>query len=376
MTAGPLRVCVYGLHTAEALHGKRLKGGAELQAVLVALGLAEGGCDVTLVDPEGEETLPPAPNFRVVTIPGWNEGPHGLRLFTRRLPRLLRTLMETRAEIYYCRGFTFLYLVPYIAARRTGARFVLAAASDTDLLGFRARYRKSYKGKSSAWVWLSTILPNEFVHWYLLRKADAILIQHDGQALDAGKRPRKVVRLNNLLDHRVASVRTIPRGRNVVVVGTLSLAKGITGLVPVVAQLPGVTFEFIGEAVDGEGQRAQEALSRMENVILRGPLDRAGTLERIAAAKALLNVSPREGFPNTFLEAWALETPVIALHVDPGGLLTTEQMGYCCHGDVAVMRDLLVRERYPLDTARTKAAVLERFSGRHVVEVFHALTST
>jgi glycosyltransferase involved in cell wall biosynthesis len=161
--------------------------------------------------------------------------------------------------------------------------------------------------------------------------------------------------------------------KNVVIVGRLSKIKGLWNLVPIIQELKTVNFEFVGDVRDSEGEAVKLELMKCCNVIFRGALDRKNTLQTIGAGKALLNTSPREGFPNTFIEAWALGTPVISLTVDPGGLLTSQHLGYVCNGDANKLKGLLLQDTYDLDTARIRQYVEDHFSMTYVAEEFERI---
>ena len=88
----------------------------------------------------------------------------------------------------------------------------------------------------------------------------------------------------------------------------------------------------------------------------------------IAGARALLNTSVAEGFPNAFLEAWALGTPVISLFVDPANLIRTHRLGYVCDGNMDMLLDLLQREKYDLPFDEIKQYVLQHYSSENAIQ--------
>ena len=76
----------------------------------------------------------------------------------------------------------------------------------------------------------------------------------------------------------------------------------------------------------------------MENVVVKGRQDHNETMRLIANAKALINTSYYEGFPNIFLEAWGSGVPVISLKVNPGNVFNEHKLGICCEGNLDMMK--------------------------------------
>jgi hypothetical protein len=141
----------------------------------------------------------------------------------------------------------------------------------------------------------------------------------------------------------------------------------------VIARLEDTTFELVGEATDMEGAEIVSMLRALPNVVLHGQLERRATIERIASARALLNASPLEGFPNTFIEAWALRTPVISLSVDPEGLIRENRLGYVCDGDLDALERLLSRDSYELDLDRIREYAIRNHSSEHAWRILSTI---
>jgi len=88
-------------------------------------------------------------------------------------------------------------------------------------------------------------------------------------------------------------------------------------------------FVYVGRPGNNRQNTALEGKNdNSGNVEYLGELSYEETNELIAQASVLVNTSVSEGFPNTFIQAWLRETPVVSLDVDPDNLLETEGIGY------------------------------------------------
>jgi glycosyltransferase involved in cell wall biosynthesis len=76
-----------------------------------------------------------------------------------------------------------------------------------------------------------------------------------------------------------------------------------------------------------EYARTQEEASRIPSIRFLGMVSRDALEEWYRNTPLLLNTSVREGFPNTFLEAWAQGTAVLSLNVDPDGVIGRYGLG-------------------------------------------------
>jgi len=70
-------------------------------------------------------------------------------------------------------------------------------------------------------------------------------------------------------------------------------------------------------------------LKELPNVKFSGYIKRADMNNFLSEAYALLNTSHFEGFSNTFLEAWAVGTPVIStIYVNPDNIINEKSLGF------------------------------------------------
>jgi glycosyltransferase involved in cell wall biosynthesis len=285
------------------------------------------------------------------------------------LPQLYLLLKKQKADIYYCRMRDFRNILAFWAARKTKSKFILAMASDLDALGFRMSLKYSYLpyiGNIGGLWWIFNGLLNEIVHPWLLRKADLVLTQHEGQKNILQEKNIKSMVFLNIFDMTGLPVVSDPSHKDFIYVGELNKIKGFSDFFEIVKKAPFHSFKVVGQPQDRTGHLYYEKLKSYKNVYLLGRLSHSDTLWQIANSKALISTSPMEGFPNIFIEAWACGIPVFSLYVDPGSVIENEELGVVGHGNI----DRLLSE---MDNYRNTDEFTER--AKTYVEHNHVLNT-
>lgn len=322
-----MKICFWG-NIAGALKGKT-DGGGELQQALVAKALALAGHEVIIIDFQVCKDFTTSEGIKIIAIKGWNNGIRIIRTFTHRLPQLYDILKAQKADVYYCRIRDFRHIIAYWAARKVKAKFILGLASDLDVMSFRQRYKHNFF--STLWGGVNGILI-EIVYPYLLRNADLVLVQHEGQRDILLKKHIKSQILKNLFVLQEVPQITNNPNEEFVYVGSLNKRKGFNTFFEIVKKASKFSFKIIGQPTDRTSLKHYHELKLFSNVVLLGRLNHSNTINQIANSKALISTSPMEGFPNIFIEAWACGVPVISLYVDPGDVIKNEKLGGICSG--------------------------------------------
>jgi hypothetical protein len=138
-----MKFCFWG-NIAAAIKGTTI-GGGELQMALLAKSLAKEGHQVIIIDPFSNESFTTQEGIEIQHVSAWNKGLPILRIFWYRIPALYRLFVKQKADYYYVRMRSYFNLPSYMAARKTKAKFLLALASDIDLLSLKNKYKYGYK---------------------------------------------------------------------------------------------------------------------------------------------------------------------------------------------------------------------------------------
>ncbi len=354
-----MKFCTWG-NIASAIEGKPV-GGGELQIAMLCKVLARSGHEVVLVDFNVEKDYVTKDGIKVVKVRGWDDGVRFIRFFTHRLPMLYRCLKEQEADIYYCQIRDYTHVLAYWAARRSKGRFVLQLASDLDALSLKMRMKYDYLTNLDGGLWWFVKVPlNEIIFPQLVRKADLMLVQHEGQKEALARKGINSVIFYNLIDMTGLNINPDADRKSYCYVGSLDKRKGFPQFYELARMTPSVQFKVIGKPRDKTGEKFYKKIGSLKNVELFGKLSHSEAIDHISKSRGLVSTSPMEGFPNIFVEAWACGIPVYSLYFDPGSTIEKQKIGFNARGNIdELARLLMADEEQPGLKERAREYVLK-----------------
>jgi glycosyltransferase involved in cell wall biosynthesis len=271
---------------------------------------------------------------------------------------LYRALQEIRPWAIYQRvacGFTG---VCAYYARKNRAKLVWHVAHDSDVTP-----KASLDGRNP----VRRFLEKRSVE-YGIRRATCIVTQTTDQAelLERNYQRKPDAIIPNF--HPLPS-ETIDKSGQCIVAWVASIKpwkrpEAFLSLADTLRDLQGVRFIMIGANATGAGEQPwAHALTRRirdtPNVEYLGARSQAQVNQLLARSHVFVNTSRYEGFPNTFIQAWMREVPVVSLHVDPDRLLEKHAIGIFCGDDETRLAEA-VRRLISDSVLRSRYAVMAR----------------
>jgi glycosyltransferase involved in cell wall biosynthesis len=133
-----------------------------------------------------------------------------------------------------------------------------------------------------------------------------------------------------------------------------------------------VRFIVVGaKSADRDWDRAlMRGIESTPNLEYIGPRTQSEVNQLLARAHLLVNTSLAEGFPNTFIQAWMREVPVVTLQIDPDGVMAGKAIGICAGSEEGLAQAVRMFASNAMQRAeyghRAREHAMQRHSLRNV----------
>ena len=305
-------------------------GGAEIQAWMIAQGLAKRGWEVAYISEthQGQINGTQKNGVRLYSLPPQPQNFSFLNYFVLR-----RVISSIKAKVYYQRvvdGYTGLVVQ---IAKRQNAVSVWASSSllldcfpDQMQRDWWSRSHRRWKGISFLPAWLTDRIAE-----YGIRNADQVIAQTQEQKeaiRHSWKRESIVIPNSHPVPESVAEKTGIPV---IVWLGSIKSIKQPLLFVELAKRCSDMNARFVmaGAPVDPAlSAELKEQTRDILNLSYLGPIPFEETNTLLQSAALLVSTSMGEGFSNTFIQAWLRNVPVVSF-VDPDGVIETNNLGLC-----------------------------------------------
>ncbi|NOT02890.1 MAG: glycosyltransferase family 4 protein [Phycisphaerales bacterium] len=296
-------------------------GGAEVQQTLVARAMVERGFRVRFVSRDhGQADGIDHGGVQVFKMCGPDDGLPGLRFIHPRWTSLIGALRRAAADVYYQRAAGVETGQVAMWCRANGRAFVFAAAVDDDCTPSLPLLRGDLRAK-----WLYRYGLNR-AHRVIGQTRTQISLLRESFGIEA-----TLIRscsADPLEGEPAKRQRSVDNSAVILWVGRLAEQKRPDRLLDLAEACPTLKFEVVG-AANANSRYAQEVQSRgqrLPNVAMRGWVPHESMGDYYSRAALLVCTSDSEGYPNTFMEAWARGLPTVST-VDPDGVVATNGLG-------------------------------------------------
>ncbi len=299
------------------LTGKDLgyAGGAEVEQVSLGKELIDHGYDVSFVTynhHHNQESLESSAGIEIIKT--YDREDANRTSLLMKYKSVWSALKKTNADIYFHESGSVGVLPVFCHVN--GRRFVYRIPSDAVVLSESLSEDHSFNDR--------------IVHALEIKSADVLIAQTEFQKRILMERfgVQSVVIKNGSAISQVKCEKSDPP--IVLWVGSISNVKNPELFVELAKSMSDVRFEMIGGAT--RDTKSLEIISRateeLTNFEYHGFVPYPKINDYFERASIFVNTSRIEGFPNTFIQAWAHYIPVASLNVDPDDVIHREKLGF------------------------------------------------
>ena len=288
-------------------------------------------------------------------------------------PKLYSALKQIRPDVIYQRVGCAYTGIAALYAKRSGCGMLWHVASDQDVTPLKINVSKdapfSYAERKAL--------------EYGIRNANSIVVQTRQQAdilkQHYGREANSIV-----ANFHPAPEHKFPKNEQLSIVWIANLKplkqpRIFMELAKELGSLSGIRFVMIGRNSNWDwGHKLQTDISETKHLEYIGeqPFDKVNQI--LSQAHILVNTSQYEGFPNTFIQAWMREVPVVSLNVNPDNVLNMHGIGLACSGsfDQLVQNVRLLIENAQLRTSmgeKARSYALDHHSEKNAEQIIRIL---
>jgi glycosyltransferase involved in cell wall biosynthesis len=278
-------------------------GGAEVQQGFIARALVARGYRVSMISLDyGQAEPSEVDGIRMFKAHRPDEGMPVVRFVHPRMTKMWRAMKRVDADIYYQRTSSVTTALMAVFCRHYRKRSIYAGASDMDFIPGHEEIE---------------LARDKWIFQFGLKRVDEVVVQHTGQQRNFRRNYGREATLIPSCYVPPAGARP-DRSGYALWVARMGESKRPELLVEIARRMPGQRVVMVGGP---EGGRAGEALHRavreaaatVPNLDLLGFVPYAEIDRWFDGARIVINTSKFEGFPNTFLQAWARGIPTVSL---------------------------------------------------------------
>ncbi len=319
------KVCIFGNVFNTYKLGNQ--GGGENQLYLLATTLNSLGFEVKILDASIKSNFISHDGIEFCSI---HRTSKILDKVTKKLFIIYKDLIKIDCDYYISSMMSYQQIIPLIVAIKKSKKFYYWVAADLELESIKSRIKHKYLIKKFSLQNLFSFFLDEVCFPFVKKYADIVFVQHANQLKNIGKNGK--ILKNVVLD----LYKNVEKSDYFIWVGSIDYDKGFPTIEKLLSVNENLKIKIIGRIRDHRCTKIINRLRSNKNVEYLGYIkEKSDILNYIAMAKGLINTSPKEGFPITFLEAWSQNTPVISLNVDPGNIINKHRLGYYADGDKA-----------------------------------------
>lgn len=263
-----------------------------------------------------------------------------------------RIIRKVHPDIILIRGAQRVCYPLSIIGKKCGAKVILFGASDINFV----------PGKANVGNTLNTKLYELAVH----NTFDYIVTQNrlQSQSLDKYFNKGSLI-IPNIWSDNISKANKQEKKYDVVWVSNFRRLKRAEWILYAAEQLPQYRFAIIGGPNDAAYyDEISEAASKLNNVDFLGSKSLDESSQVIACSRILACTSEYEGFPNTFLQAWAVGIPVIST-VDPNNIILEHTTGCIINNEEDLIKKILLLLHDPSLYSTLVSNIEEYFASAH-----------